>query len=96
MKKTHEQKRRICNSLYHNPLFRAVLVIVGIDMIVLGFSFAIGIDIMSFAPQVAIPLRIIFGLMYILVALFVIHYALAYRKFKKDSHFVCHHCAHKK
>ncbi|MGB0925513.1 MAG: hypothetical protein ACPGTS_02290 [Minisyncoccia bacterium] len=92
--KAAEKRRKICDSWYHQWWFRVILVIVGIDMIVLGFGFVIGIDIMSLTPHIPVALRIVFGAMYILVALFVVHYALAYEKIKKESHFVCQHCAH--
>ena len=92
--KTSHKRRKICNSWYHQGWFRAILVIVGIDMIVLGFSFAIGLDIMSLAPNVGVVLRVVFGIMYIMVALFIVHYALMYKKIKEESHFVCHHCGH--
>lgn len=93
MKKS-TKKRRICSSLYHQPLFRIILVLVGIDMIVLGFTFAMGIDIFALVPEMHLILRIIFGLLYVLVALFIIHYALAYKDVKEMCQFVCHDCAH--
>lgn len=92
--KALEKRRKICDSWYHQTWFRIILVIVGIDMIVLGFSFAIGIDIMSLAPNIIPVLRVVFGIMYILVALFIVHYALGYEHIKKRTHFVCHHCGH--
>lgn len=92
--KIHEKRRKICDSWYHQWWFRMILIIVGIDMIVLGFSFAAGLDIISLTPNVPYFVRIIFGLMYIAVALFIIHYSLLYKKIKKESHFICHHCGH--
>ncbi len=92
--KTHEKRRKICDSWYHQTWFRFILVIVGIDMIVLGFSFAIGLDITTIITGFGPLLRVIFGSMYMLVALFIIHYALAYKKIKEETHFTCHHCAH--
>lgn len=92
--KAIEKRRKICDSWYHQGWFRIILVIVGIDMIVLGFGFVIGVDMMLLAPKIPVIARVIFGGMYILVALFVVHYALAYEKIKKESHFVCQHCAH--
>ncbi len=95
MKTSKKKRKKVCDSLYHNKLFRFMLVLVGIDMITLGFSFALGFDFLSLSSHLSIPFRVIFGMMYVLVALFIVHYALAYRDFLKKSHLVCHHCLDK-
>ena len=64
-------------------------------MAALGFCYAIGFDLISLLPKLGLVLRAIFGLMYVLVAFFIIHYAIAYEKIKKEYSFVCHHCGHK-
>lgn len=90
----HTQQRKICNSWYHQSWFRVILVIVAIDMIVLGVTFALGLDIMNLLGDINIILRSIGGLAYVLVALFVIHYAMSYTTMKKETYLVCQHCAH--
>lgn len=91
---TVKKRPKICDSWYHQKWFRFILVLVGIDMIILGFSFIISFDIMTVISQMSIIFHIIFGFMYILVALFIIHFALDYEKLKKESHFVCYHCGY--
>lgn len=88
------KRRRVCNSWYHQTWFRILLVVVGVDMMILGATFAVGIDIVSFVNSFDTWLRVVFGIAYISVALFIIHYALSYQQMKRDAHFVCHHCGH--
>jgi ABC-type uncharacterized transport system permease subunit len=90
----HTQKRKICDSWYHQRWFRILLVIVAIDMIVLGVTFALGLDVMNLLGDIHIVLRAIGGLAYVLVAVFVIHYSMSYSKLKKENFLVCQHCAH--
>lgn len=90
----HTQRRKICNSWYHQSWFRILLVIVAVDMIVLGVTFAIGLNVMSFLGEINIILRTIGGAAYVLVALFVIHYSMSYTSIKKEAYLVCQHCAH--
>jgi len=92
--KTSIRPRKICDSMYHQKWFRVLLILVGIDMIILGFTVAIGMDILSIIPYLGAVTRIVFGLLYITAALFMIHYAVAYERIKKESHFVCAHCSH--
>ncbi len=92
---THNHShRRLCRSWYHQGWFRVLLVIVGIDMIILGFAFAVGLNIFELVPNFALVLRLVFGVAYMLVAIFIIHYALSYKKMKQEVCFVCHDCAH--
>jgi hypothetical protein len=90
----HIQKRKICDSWYHQGWFRILLIIVAVDMIFVGVTFGFGLDIMSLLGDVHIVIRVIGGLAYVLVALFVIHYAISYKKMKKEIFLVCQHCAH--
>jgi len=92
----HAQHRKICDSWYHQKWFRILLVLVGIDMIVLGIVFALGLDILSFVQGFPALLRVLGGLAYIVVASFIIYYAVSYKKFHKESYLVCQHCAHVK
>ena len=91
---THEMKkpRKICDSWYHQKWFRILLVLVAIDMIVLGATFAIGLDIMSMI-KIHTSLRIIGGSAYIVAALFIIHYAMSYSRIRKNEFLLCQHCA---
>ena len=91
MKKIHRHKKA-CSSLYHRWWFRFILIIVGMDMFILGFSFAIGFDIISYIPTTNLYFNLIVGFLYMLVASFVIHYAFDYHNFKRRTHLVCHHC----
>lgn len=95
MKKT-EQRRKICDSWYHQRWFRILLVIVAVDMIVLGAAVAFNLDILSIIDGLGSVVRIIGGAAYILVAVFIIHYAMSYKKLQKESYLVCQHCAHEK
>ena len=90
----HSQRRKICDSWYHQGWFRILLIIVAVDMIVLGVTFAVGLDIMSLLGDIHIVFRVIGGLAYVLVALFIIHYAMSYTKMKKETYLLCQHCAH--
>ena len=90
--KVIEKRRKVCNSWYHQKWFRVILVLVGIDMFFLGFAFAANIDLFALIPKINIILHFIFGFMYMLVASFIIHYALDYKRFKKKSNFICHYC----
>lgn len=90
----HTQRRKICDSWYHQSWFRVLLIIVAVDMIVLGVVFAIGLDVMSLLGDIHIVLRSLGGAAYVLVALFIIHYAMSYKPMKKETFLVCHHCAH--
>ena len=92
--KLGKKKRKVCNSWYHQKWFRFILVLVGIDMFIFGFAFAARIDIFTLIPKLNIIFHFIFGFLYMLVASFIIHYAFDYKKFKKNSHFVCHYCGH--
>ena len=90
----HTQRRKICDSWYHQGWFRILLIVVAVDMIVLGAAFALGLDVMSLLGDIHVVLRTLGGLAYVLVALFIIHFAMSYRNMKKETFLVCHHCAH--
>lgn len=90
----HTQRRKICDSWYHQSWFRILLIIVAVDMIVLGAAFTLGLDIMSLLGEIHIGLRALGGAAYVLVALFIIHYAMSYSNMKKETFLVCQHCAH--
>ncbi len=92
-KRKHNQGRRVCNSLYHKWWFRLILIVAGMDLFVLGFGFALGLDILSFIPHTNIFFNFFIGLFDMLVASFIIHYAYDYHRFKKQYVFVCHYCA---
>ncbi|MCI5050714.1 MAG: hypothetical protein MRY57_00175 [Candidatus Pacebacteria bacterium] len=94
MKHKHPKRRKICDSWYHQRWFRILLIVVAVDMIMLGGAFALGLDVLSMLGEIHIILRVLGGAMYVLVALFIIHYAMSYREMKKETYFVCHHCAH--
>ncbi len=93
-KKRHlYKKRRVCNSLYHKWWFRLMLIVAGMDLFVLGFGFALGLDMVSFMPHTNVYFNLVVGLFYMLVASFIIHYAYDYHHFKKQHVFVCQYCA---
>lgn len=92
----HTQRRKICDSWYHQSWFRVLLVLVAVDMIVLGVVFAAGLDILNLLGNIHVVLRLIGGAAYVLVAVFIIHYAMSYKKMKKDSFLICQHCSHTK
>lgn len=91
--KTLGRSRKICDSWYHQRWFRVLLIIVAIDMILLGAAFAFGIDITTLIDTTHPLLRVLGGLAYILVAIFIIHHATSYEKMKKKNYLVCQHCA---
>ena len=88
--------RKICDSWYHQKWFRILLVIVGVDMIILGGTFALGIDLVSLLDSIHVVWRVIGGVAYILVAIFIIHYALMYSRIREKSYLLCQHCAQEK
>ncbi|MFT6361538.1 MAG: hypothetical protein ACJA2Z_000531 [Candidatus Paceibacteria bacterium] len=88
-----KKQRKICDSWYHQRWFRILLVIVGVDMIVLGVTFALGLDIISLIEG-HIILRVLGGLAYVVVALFIIHYAMSYSRIRRNEFLLCQHCAH--
>ena len=90
----HTQQRKICDSWYHQRWFRILLIIVGVDMIILGGTFVMGIDLVSIVTGIHVVWRILGGLAYVLVALFIIHYALLYSTIREKSYLLCQHCAH--
>ncbi len=81
-----------CKSLSHSLWFRVMLVLVAISMIVFGFTYAIGIDIFSFLPHPSFTIRFIIGILYIVTALFIIHYVFEYERGKEEFHYVCYRC----
>ncbi len=89
-----EKRRKICDSWYHQRWFRAILVIVGIDIFIFGFLLASGLDILSFLTEMGLIVKIIVGFLYILVASFVIHYAIDYENVRNRAHFTCHYCGY--
>lgn len=94
--KKHVQGRRICDSWYHQKWFRILLIIVGVDMILLGAVLILGLDVSAMIEAMHMSLRIVGGLVYILVAVFIIHQALSYEKQHANIHYLCKHCAHVK
>ena len=91
--KTLSRGRKICDSWYHQRWFRILLVIVAIDMILLGAAFAFGVNITTLIDTTHPLLRVLGGIAYILVAIFIIHHATSYERMKKKTYFVCQHCA---
>ncbi len=61
-------------------------------MLVFGFTYAVGIDILSFIPRSPFVIRFIIGSLYIITALFVIHYVFEYERGKEEFHYVCYRC----
>ena len=92
MKKSKEFKK-VCNSWYHQRWFRILLIIVGVDMIVFGVLFGLGINVWQFVLYAPSVVRLLGGLMYVLVALYLIHHAMSYQTMKEKMNLVCHHCA---
>ncbi|MCA9352888.1 hypothetical protein KC901_01770 [Patescibacteria group bacterium] len=84
-------QRKICDSWYHQRWFRILLVIVGLDMMVLGVSFMLDFDVVRLIHAHTV-LRVIGGLAYILVAIFIIHQALSYPRMKREVSLLCQHC----
>lgn len=91
--KTPHTHKKICDSWYHQRWFRVLLVVVGIDMIFLGGAFAFGFDITNLIDMTHPLLRMLGGAAYIIVAIFIIHYALSYSQMKKTQYLVCQYCA---
>lgn len=87
-----QKRRKICDSWYHQKWFRFILVIVGIDIFILGFTIAAGVDIFTFLSEMHLVLKIVIGFLYILVASFIIHYAIDYEDIRNKAHFTCHYC----
>ncbi|MCA9352245.1 hypothetical protein KC866_02550 [Patescibacteria group bacterium] len=87
--RTHH--RKICTSWYHQRWFRILLVIVGLDMMVLGITLALGLNIVRLIEGYPI-LRILAGLAYVVVAIFIVTYALSYRRMQKEQFLLCQHC----
>ena len=81
--------RKICDSWYHQSWFRVLLVIVGVDMIILGGTVAVGLDVVSVLESLPALIRVIGGLAYIVVALFIIHYAMSYRSITRETYLLC-------
>lgn len=92
----HIQGRKICDSWYHQRWFRILLIIVGVDMIILGGALVLGLDIVSLIEDIHAFWRILGGLAYILVAVFIIHYSLLYNSVQQKTYMLCQHCAHEK
>ena len=90
----HEQRRKICDSWYHQKWFRIILIIVGLDMIFLGFAFVFNMDIVGILTMIPGWLRILGGILYVLCASFMVHYALSYNLIKRNTRFICQHCGH--
>ena len=87
--------RRICNSWYHHKWFRVLLVFIGIDLFILGVTFALGINLLVFfAGITGAIIRVIFGILYILIAGYLIKHGLYYKKATQESYMLCQHCAH--
>jgi len=80
----NSEQHTIHHSWYHERWFRVLLVIVGFNMVILGFTIILNPDLLSFVQKVHSAIRIIAGLAYILVASFVIYYALSYEKLLKE------------
>ena len=81
-----------CKSFFHRQWFRVLLIFVAISMIVFGFSYGVGIDILSFLPHPPFILRMFFGVLYMITALFIIHYVFEYEREKDAFHYVCYRC----
>ena len=85
--------RRICNSWYHHKWFRIILLLVGVDMLILGFSFALGYNALVFFVGITgVTVRAIIGIAYILVAGYIIKHAVSYRRSTKKAYLLCQHC----
>ncbi len=98
MKETEKNQvpNRVCDSWYHHRWFRVILIIVALDMIVLGISFALGYDAVLFFAGITGPvIRAIIGIMYVLVAVFILKETMSYQKNKSEQDLVCQHCLSK-
>jgi len=85
--------RRICNSWYHHKWFRVLLLLVGIDMFILGFSFALGINVLVFFEGITGTIvRALIGIIYVMVAGYIIKHALHYKRNMMESYLLCQHC----
>ncbi len=79
-----------CESWYHQKWFRIVLVFIAIDMFILGFSFAIGVNVLVFfAGIVGTITRAIIGILYVMVAGYILNHTLHYKRHIKEHHLVC-------
>jgi|GEM_PF-2556999 len=88
-------QRKVCDSWYHHRWFRMVLLLVGVDMLVLGVGFAVGINpIVLLAGVTNIIVRGIIGIAYVLVAGYLIKHSLSYEQLVKETNLACQHCLH--
>lgn len=90
----HELKnKRRCDSWYHHRWFRILLLLVGIDMFILGFVFALGYNPLVFFVAITGPfLRALIGIAYVVVSGYIIKHSLSYSKMVSERHLVCEDC----
>ena len=69
------------------------MIIIGIDMFVLGLSFALGFNILVFFAGITGTIaRALIGISYIVISGYIIKHALNYKKHMKESYLLCQHC----
>tara|TARA_B100001167_G_C16705139_1_gene273607 strand:- start:32 stop:253 length:222 start_codon:yes stop_codon:yes gene_type:complete len=63
-------------------------------MILLGLAFVFNMDVIGILTVIPDWLRIVGGVLYVVCASFMVHYAISYRIVRKDINLVCQHCGH--
>ncbi len=86
------KKEKRCGSWYHQSWFRVLLILVSLDMIFFGAAISLNIDVFGFINKFHSTLRVLGGLAYILIALMIIHFAVSYKRIKKESYLLCQNC----
>lgn len=91
MKACVSQAHNYHESWYHHRWFRILLIIVSIDMIFLGATFALGLNVLViFEGVVSTVARAIIGILYIIVASYILSHATSYKRFV-DTHNIKQH-----
>lgn len=90
---THKHKR-ICNSWYHQTWFRILLLLVALDMLLLGVALVVNFDIVRLLSQTPVLAKIVIGVLYIMISLWMIVTVVSYQKHKKRTYLLCRHCIH--
>jgi len=70
-------------SLYHKLWFRILLGIGALDLIVMAFAFGVGYDFLLWKEVLPLPIRLIFSVLYIIIAFFILYYVLSYGELRR-------------
>ncbi len=87
-----KRKGRRCRSYYHNHFVRNAIMIFGIFVFLLGFAFALGVNVFRYIPNTNVYFNLIIGFIYMLAGSFIIHFTFDYFRLKREIPLICHHC----